>query len=201
MYDYSPTFRRAPGFDLYYYEKFKYFARDLVTIERIAKMCRELNSFWFLRTFVHRKDNECAMRIFFEFFFFRFLIFVSFEVEEWPFKFSDTCSRTFGTERHGHTYIKLYTRLYKKNDKAYLPRINLHKYFAKRNASLHESHMLFLTRYELHVTAVYYTTAEIKLKSVLICTMGHVRSVKGTGRSDAAKFFTLIACLRYKLSR
>lgn len=61
--------------------------------------------------------------------------------------------------------------------------------------------MLFLTRYELHVTAVYYTTAEIKLKSVLICTMGHVRSVKGTGRSDAAKFFTLIACLRYKLSR
>lgn len=53
-----------------------------------------------------RKDNECAF--FFEFFFFRFLIFVSFEVEEWPFKFSDTCSRTFGTERHGHTYTKLY---------------------------------------------------------------------------------------------
>lgn len=124
------------------------------------------------------------MRIFFEFFFFffffRFLIFVSFEVEESPFKFSDTCSRTFGTERHAHTrIIKLYIRGYtKKNDKAYLPRINLHKYFAKRNASLHELHMLFLTRYELHVTAVYYTTAEIKLKSVLICTMGHVESVK-----------------------
>lgn len=61
--------------------------------------------------------------------------------------------------------------------------------------------MLFLTRYELHVTAVYYTTAEIKLKSVLICTMGHVQSVKDMVLVGAAKFFTLIACLRYKLLR
>lgn len=144
-------------------------------------MHRELNLFQFVRTFVRHVGRIMNAHFFFEyFFFFRFLIFVSFEVEEWPFKFSDTCSRTFGTERHGHTYTKLYiyiyTRAYKKNDKAYLPRINLHKYFAKRNASLHELHMLFLTRYELHVTAVYYTTAEIKLKSVLICTMGLVKS-------------------------
>lgn len=47
--------------------------------------------------------------------------------------------------------------------------INLHKYFTKQDASFHELHTLFLTWYELHMTAVYYAMVEIKLKRILTC--------------------------------